>query len=242
MSKLRIGIAMCLAAGGVYLLAGARNAETALPPSPFPEADIVSDAQLADLRGGFSISTLPGISFNFGISVMTSFDAPDLPGMPTLNIETNLYFEDNGDSPNVPTVGYVTSTTTSTTASGSEVLNDSEHQNVDFSQMTFTTENTIKVIGDNLIIDSNAGFGDLEEVPDAGLAEETPNLVLLNSFNNELIANVISNTLSGVSITQVTTVNIDLTGHATLKEMLPSSGVSNLLQSIDNSVLRGISN
>lgn len=242
MSRLGISIALCLAVGGGYLLAGTRNAETALPPSPFPEADVVSDTQLADLRGGFSIPTLPGISFNFGISVMTTFDAPDLPGAPTLNIETNLYFEDNGDSPDVPTVGYVTSKTTSTTTAGTEVLNESEHENVDFSDVTFTSEHTIKVADGNLTIGSNTGFGDLEEVPDAGLAAETPNLVLLSSFNNELIANVISNTLNGVSINQMTTVNIDLTGHATLKEMLPSGGVSNLLQSIDNSVLMGLSN
>lgn len=242
MERLAIIGAVCLSLGGLYLAAGVRDAETALPPSPFSGEEIVPEAQLAQLRGGFSMPTLPGVSFNFGISVMTTFNAPDLPGAPTLNIETNLYFEDNGDSPEVPTVGTVTSKTTSTTTSGTEVLEESEHNNVDFSQVTFNTKNTVKVVGDNLTIESQNGFGDLNEVPDAGLADETPDLVLLNSFNNDLIANIISNTLSGVTINQVTTVDIDLTGHATLKEMLPSVGVSNLIQSIDNSVLMGLSN
>lgn len=245
MAKLGYYGVLSLTAAALFLVAGARSGETALPQedSLFPGAEVVTEGQLAQLRGGFSVPTLPGVSFNFGVNVTTTFEAPDLPDSPTLSIETSLYFEDNGDSPEVPTQGTVTSKTTSTTTSGgTEVLNDVEHENVDFSQMTFGTTSTVKIADGSLTIQSNSGFGDLNEVPDASLEEESPNLVLLNSFNNDLIASVISNTLSGVAINQVTTVDIDLVGHEEFSKTLPSVGVQHMLHSIDHGVLMGLSN
>lgn len=244
MTKLSLYGVASLTAVGLFLLAGTRSAETALPQhdNPFPEAEVVTDGQLAQLRGGFSVPTLPGVSFNFGVSITTTFDAPDLPDSPTLSIETSLYFEDNGDSPEVPTHGTVTSKTTSSTTGGTEVLNEVEHENVDFSEFSFGTTNTVKVADGTLTIQSNSGFGDLNEVPDASLEGESPNLVLVNSFSNDLIASVISNTLSGVAINQTTTVDIDLAGHEEFSKTLPSVGVRHMLHSIDNSVLMGLTN
>jgi hypothetical protein len=231
----RMTLAAAMLGAGFLVVVSGESAETAMLPETdlFPGAEIVTEAQLSDLRGGFSVPSMPGLSFNFGINVYTTFTAPELPDSPTVTVETNLYFDSSSDV-------QVSSQTNYTTTQGTTTTYSTDLTSINLTNSSFSTTNIVSIQGQNIVVDSSSSTSGATNSLSPPNADG--NLVLVNSFSSSLIASIISNTLSQINVSQTTSIDVDVQGHANFVKSLPNAATLDALRSLNHSVLMSLSN